>query len=77
VLTTTMIVEAVRVAQLESRSAMPESPMVAEEIESRRAGRFVALRRVTSSTLHRIADALEPAREIPAPAGPGAPYSCS
>lgn len=56
------IYDAVRLAETESRSALPDSPEIAVRDHARPGWRFSA-RLAMSSVLHRVADALEPRRE--------------
>ena len=76
-LNTVMIYEAVRVAEREMRSAQPNAPIMDEPERSRAEGRFVGFRLRTSSMLHRVADALEPNCEVPAPVTGGGSYGCT
>lgn len=57
------IYDAVRLAETESRSALPNAPVVPERERVQVSWRFNA-RLLMSTALHRLADALEPNREL-------------
>lgn len=57
------IYDAVRIAETESRSARPNAPVVTDGERINGRWRFSA-RLTMSAALHRIADALEPKREL-------------
>ena len=76
-MTTVMIVEAVRVAEREALSAHSDARQVFVVERTRGEGRIVAFRRGTSSLLHRFADALEPRCDVPSPViTNGSTYGC-
>jgi hypothetical protein len=55
--------DAVRISEVESRSALPNAPVVPAGERSNMGLRFIA-RLAMASALHRIADMLEPNREL-------------
>jgi hypothetical protein len=57
------IYDAVRVSELESRSALPNAPVLPEDERVDRGWRFT-IRLTMSGALHRLADALAPSPEL-------------